>query len=512
MNHQMQQQIKAIEPYINRFTQLTSGKQNASVIKELDELCAILNQFEKYWELPSLTHSHALTLKMHGSYDSLDQFKHDVPMYEALLSNSLHPVIEAKIKNLKKRELHRLPVDVIMISAAPINFTVFTKASENEKYLPFIKQLHYNGVLEPLNQEKQLLYITDQLRNIYINELKKDNVGSNEYLESLKKQLKSHKENPHTPQYEEILSSIESVKRAIKKKQNTIKHAYQHFNIHHFKKGDITEKFLQEIPRGLKPGMGIISGLEQEELFSKYAEKYKDDPSKVDSSTVFEGSGFICISLDNFIYDMYESMKIKPDYFIIVDFTCNPLENNEMPLNKDNAAERVKQFHKRTHVGKRSFVLSGSTSLMRPTSRRSTKKIRSLPKNFKQYSLHVLDKHSRTPSRRSAAVSRNNYSLNETTHPVSKFKIKPEYIEYTTFAIADIGGEFNTIDLKNYDLNTLYKSKNTLFFKNMDPTKEPLVIISSENKKYKNDITKIHLTPEQEGYVFGMYSLPSEGL
>ena len=125
-----------------------SGKKTESVSRELNDTADTLQFFEKNYKVPSLKHSYALTLKLHGSYDNLDQFKHDVPMYQSLLSNSQKPAIDAKIKNLKKRELQKLPTDVIVISAAPINFPVFSHASKNEHYLPLIKQLHYNGVLD----------------------------------------------------------------------------------------------------------------------------------------------------------------------------------------------------------------------------------------------------------------------------------------------------------------------------------------------------------------------------
>jgi hypothetical protein len=508
--------IEEVDRFIDVFKTLNSGKKTEYVSRELNDTADTLQFFEKNYKVPSLKHSYALTLKLHGSYDNLDQFKHDVPMYQSLLSNSQNPAIDAKIKNLKKRELQKLPTDVIVISAAPINFPVFSHASKNEHYLPLIKQLHYNGVLDSLNREKQLVYISNELRNIYINDLKEANQKLSKNMETYKRMMKIAKS------YESALTSkIAELKEDIKYKQNAIKHAYQHFNIHHFKKGETTEKYLQESHEGPEQGMGIISEIEDEELFMNYVINHSHDTSRV-----MKTSRMYFISLDNFINDMYSHLKIKPDYFVIIDFTCNPVQNNRMSLNNDNAAEYVKQFHKRTHgefssrkpspgkplpsgknssrkkssAGKRSFDLSRS---------RRSRKVRSLPSKSsgsrrRAASIRRSALSNRSASRHKSRIPKINAPPVITTPEITTYVIKPEYKLYLSNLFADINIDLTPMNvedkLENYDLETLYKTKHSLFYKNKDPMKEPLVLYLNSTDK-----SKIHLNDAQARELLDVY-------
>ena len=342
--HSRENQLRNIQDLKDKYNQLYSQKKT----KELDKIRKdIYNYDETHLDGRLKKESFILNINTHGTYDISDKYKTDVPLFETIPTNTNHEILA----KFKKKELPKLPVPVYIISGAPIGMSFYDLFKENvkgktvynyEEYRSIVDEFTYHSLLNSMNREKQLQDISHQLRELYL-------LAATIHIEKVKEYINYQKS---------IEKNIEpEVYTYLQRYQNIINHIHSSFNIHRFKEGETTEKFISE-QVNRDENLGFFTVKSERDLLFPY-EHYK----KGDKRHFYKnGTEYFYFSLDDFINWHYNRSSIKPKYYIIVDFTCNPITKEGTNINKHATKKYIQSYKKHLNVAKRSFNRSKQKS------------------------------------------------------------------------------------------------------------------------------------------------------
>lgn len=317
--------------------------------------------------------SFVFTLNTHGSYDDMDSYKKEKPMFNRISSNT-HDMYRI-IEQYKQRKLPELPVPVYIISGAPIGMTyneMFEETVKGKKVynhtaqINIVDELMFNSFLTPMNREKQFIDVSNKLRQLYLHGTKLKMAAYEKYIRDIKPKLQELELELESELYEneELNEKIAQLSKYVSDSYKKIEHCKEiirhidgAFNIHRFKKGDVTGKFFSE-DVNRHEDLGIFTVRSEKDWLNQYEYYKRKDQQKWFYEKIVNGKLVekFYFSLDDFLDWHYSTSTKKPEYYVIVDFSCSIIRNQGFHVNATAIKQYVKSYRKRhLNVAKRSF-------------------------------------------------------------------------------------------------------------------------------------------------------------